>query len=127
MKAESLSALVFRSPDPARLAAFYREHLGIPFEEHAHGPIRGHQEAWFEGVHLAVLPSATAEHALAPTFRVRDLDAWIAHLATSDLVPTHAPIVLDDDMRVVSFRDVDGNVFRLIDVGARADTIDGRS
>jgi hypothetical protein len=35
MNVESVSAVLFYSPDPARLAHFYRANLGIPFERQA--------------------------------------------------------------------------------------------
>jgi glyoxylase I family protein len=119
MKIESLSALVFRSDDPERLAGFYREHLGIPFAPHSHGNTPAHQEAWLEGIHCAVLKRTKEEHQLAPTFRVGALDAYIKRLASTD-VPLLRPVIqLDENMRVASFRDIDGNTFNLIQLSAR--------
>jgi glyoxylase I family protein len=117
MKIESLSALVFRSDDPERLARFYREHLGIPFALQGHGTMPGHQEAWFEGIHFAVLKRTQLEAQLAPTFRVSNLDACIEQLARKGVQPLRAPLQLDENMRVSSFRDSDGNTFNLIELG----------
>lgn len=55
MKIESVSALLFYSAEPARLAEFYRMYLGIPFELDRHGAMREHLEADLGDVHLAVL------------------------------------------------------------------------
>jgi glyoxylase I family protein len=118
MKVESLSALVFRSEDPERLAEFYREHLGIPFAPHSHGQMPAHQEASFDGIHFAVLKRTKEEHELAPTFRVRGLDACIERLASTGVPLLRPPIQLDHGLRVASFRDIDGNTFNLIEPGA---------
>jgi hypothetical protein len=55
MPVESVSAVLFYSSQPSRLADFYRNHLGIPFELDRHGSIREHLEADVGNVHLAVL------------------------------------------------------------------------
>jgi glyoxylase I family protein len=119
MKIESLSALVFRSDDPERLAAFYREHLGIPFAPHAHGKTLAHQEAWFEGLHFAVLKRTREEPHLAPSFRVRALDGCVEQLVGKGVSLLRPSMQLDEGMRVASFRDIDGNTFNLIDLGER--------
>lgn len=119
MKIESLSALVFRSDDPERLARFYREHLGIPFAPHSHGSTAEHREAWLDGIHCAILRRTSEEHQLAPTFRVPALDECIKELASVGVPPLRSPIQLDEQMRVASFCDVDGNTFNLIEFIAR--------
>jgi predicted enzyme related to lactoylglutathione lyase len=117
MKIESLSALVFRSDDPERLAGFYREHLGIPFASHGHGKMPEHQEGWFKGIHFAVLKRTQEEPQLAPTFRVRRLESYIERLASMGVPLLRPPLPLDENMRVASFRDIDGNLFNLIELG----------
>jgi predicted enzyme related to lactoylglutathione lyase len=119
MTVEFLSALVFFSPAPEPLAAFYRTHLGIPFEHHGHGPIRDHLEADLGGVHMAVLKGRAPARdggGVAPTFRVEDLDAAVGRLRASDVHPTRKILELGDGKRVATYRDPDGNTFSLIEV-----------
>jgi len=119
MKAESLSAVVYHSPQPERLAAFYKEHLGIPFEPGQHGPMRTHLETWFEGTHFAILKGAarSGEGGVSPTFRVKGLERFVAALAEAGVPLKHPIADLGEGKRLASFRDVDGNVFSLIDLG----------
>jgi hypothetical protein len=122
MPIESLSALVYSSKQPTRLAEFYRLHLGIPFATHDHGPVREHLEATVAGTHFAVLPhddpSKERGTGVAPTFRVRGLEAFAEDLRKQGVAPLHAVLELGEGRRVVSFRDPDENVFRLIDFGS---------
>ncbi len=124
MHVDSLSALVYSSPDPERLATFYREHLGIPFEHQAHGPIRDHLEAWLggeagRGIHFAIMkgkgPSAE-RGALAPTFRVGDLDRAMKAFEQGQVRQVRGAFDLGEGKRLASYADVDGNVFSLIEV-----------
>jgi predicted enzyme related to lactoylglutathione lyase len=119
MQAESLSAVVYHSPEPERLADFYRRHIGIPFEHGHHGPMRDHLEAFFGGMHFAILkgPVRDGDGAVSPTFRVKGLDRFIGALAEDGVQPKHKVADLGEGKRLVSFRDVDGNVFSLIDLG----------
>ena len=119
MKAESLSAVVYHSPEPERLADFYRRHLGIPFEHGHHGPMRDHLEAFLEGTHFAILkgPVREEEGGVSPTFRVKGIERFVEALQNDGFAPKHRIADLGDGKRLVSFRDVDGNVFSLIDLG----------
>ena len=121
MNVESVSAIVFFSPDPERLAAFYRTQLGIPLAQEAHGPMRHHHEADLGDVHVAVLkgraPGGPDAGGVAPTFRVRNIDACIADLTASGVPPTRKIMELGDGKRLATFRDPDGNAFHLIDLG----------
>jgi catechol 2,3-dioxygenase-like lactoylglutathione lyase family enzyme len=115
-----LSAVVYHSPNPERLADFYRRHLGIPFEHGHHGPMRDHLEAWFEGTHFAVLKGPVREAeggGVSPTFRVKGIERFIEALAEDGVRPKHKVADLGEGKRLVSFRDLDGNVFSLIDLG----------
>jgi hypothetical protein len=122
MPIESLSALVYSSKEPTRLAQFYRQHLGIPFAPQGHGPMREHLEAMVAGTHFAVLPhdgpGKERGTGLAPTFRVKGLEAFAEELRKQGVPPLHPLLDLGEGMRVLSFRDPDENVFRLIEFGA---------
>jgi predicted enzyme related to lactoylglutathione lyase len=124
MHARALSALVFYSPDPERLGAFYRERLGIPFEHQGHGPIRVHLEAWLGtaesgGIHFAILKGAGPageKGAIAPTFRVEDLARSVAELEQAGTRRVRPIFDLGEGKRLASYADPDGNVFSLIEV-----------
>ncbi len=124
VNAQSLSALVYYSPDPDRLANFYRDHVGIPFTHEGHGPIRDHLEAWLggqpgQGVHLAILKGKAHEGdrgALAPTFKVADLDQSVASMKAGGVKQVRPIFDIGEGKRLASFADVDGNVFSFIEV-----------
>ncbi len=124
MTAHALTGVVLYSPDPERLARFYREAIGIPFAPSTHGgAIREHNEGMFGGVHFAIwrtteehAPARGGRGALVPVFRVDDVGAWADRLAARD-VPMVYPIVeLGEGKRVATFADPDGNAFRLIQI-----------
>ena len=120
MNVESLSAVVFFSPNPVRLADFYRTHLGIPLEHESHGPMKDHIEGWLGGVHVAVLKGRGPGEqggGVAPTFRVRGLDGFVAALEGAGVAPMRKVADLGEGKRLASFRDPDGNAFSLIDLG----------
>jgi predicted enzyme related to lactoylglutathione lyase len=119
MKTESVSAVLFYSSEPARLAKFYSTHLGIPLELDRHGAIREHFEADLGDVHLAVLKRGDSDArggAVSPTFRVQGLDAFVKMLRDEGIEPLRSVLDLGEGKRIASFRDPDGNVFNLIEI-----------
>ncbi len=120
MDVQALSAVVFASREPERLAGFYRQHLGIPFEHHEHGPMRNHLEAQLADIHFAVLrgaPASPTATGVSPTFRVRGLDRFVEDLRQAGVTQIHKIVELGEGKRLVSFRDPDENRFSLIDLG----------
>jgi len=117
MRIQSVSAVLFYSSEPARLATFYATHLGIPFEVDRHGTIAEHLEADLGNVHLAVLqgrgPDARGG-GVSPTFRVHGLDAFVKALRDGGTEPLRPTWELGDGKRVASFHDPDGNVFGMM-------------
>ena len=126
MNVMSVSAVTITSNDPERLAGFYSRCLGIPLEQASHGPMKHHFEGWLGapdrgGVHVAVLKGRSGRPdagGTAPTFRVREIDACVNELAAEGIAPAHPIAELGEGKRLVSFRDPDGNMFRLIDIGS---------
>jgi predicted enzyme related to lactoylglutathione lyase len=119
MPVESVSAILFYSSEPARLARFYSTHLGIPFELDRHGAIREHMEADIGDVHLAVLKGRGPDShggGVSPTFRVEGLDAFVKALRDAGTEPLRPVLELDQGKRVASFLDPDGNMFNLIEI-----------
>jgi predicted enzyme related to lactoylglutathione lyase len=119
MPVESVSAILFYSSEPERLARFYSTHLGIPFELDRHGAIREHLEADIGDVHLAVLKGRGPDSqggGVSPTFRVGGLDAFVKALRDAAAVPLRPVLDLGQGKRVASFLDPDGNTFNLIEI-----------
>jgi predicted enzyme related to lactoylglutathione lyase len=120
-KSPSLSALTMHSADPARLAGFYRDAVGLPLAPHRHGTLAEHHEAFVHGIHFAVWKAG--EHVggpFVPVFLVEDLDEATARLQAGAVPVLHKPLDLGEGKRVVTFRDPDGNAFRLIEIATPA-------
>jgi hypothetical protein len=120
MRIHSLSAVIFTSADPDRLAAFYNEHLGLGFARRAHGPTADHHEARIGDMRFAILPDTTSQAGasrVSPTFLVNGLDDFRSALIGAG-IEERAPVrSLGDRKRLASFKDIDGNGFQLIDLG----------
>jgi predicted enzyme related to lactoylglutathione lyase len=115
----SLSALTFQSTNPERLAAFYRDAVGLPLAPDQHGAIGTHYECDVQGIHFAVLKSSDRLGGpVVPVFRIGDLEAAAARVAALGATALHEPMDLGDGMRVVTFRDPEGNGFRMIEIKA---------
>ena len=79
-----IGGVFFKARDPKALAAWYREHLGVPVEEgQTYGALAsgaaGEQTVW------SAFPTDTAYFGPGPSpfmvnYRVRDLDAMLAQL-----------------------------------------------
>lgn len=121
MLAMSLSAVTFQSQDPARLAEFYRDKVGLPLRLDRHGAVAPHHEGDLGNIHLAVLPaSGKAGGPIVPVFRVRNLAASVAQLCGQGVEQVLKPLSLGEGMTVAGFKDPDGNVFRLIEFAAES-------
>jgi predicted enzyme related to lactoylglutathione lyase len=107
------------SSNPAALAAFYANALGIPFALHEHGTVGPHFEAFHCGNHFAIWrPNATNPAAsLVPSFRVADLTQMEAQVTQAGAERLHKPIDLGEGKRLISFADPDRRQFRLIQLG----------
>lgn len=119
MLAMTLSALTFQSEDPARLAEFYRDKVGLPLRLDRHGTVAPHHEGDLGNIHFAVLPAALKSGGpIVPVFRVRNLAASLADLCGQGVEQVLKPLSLGEGMTVAAFKDPDGNVFRLIEFSA---------
>jgi predicted enzyme related to lactoylglutathione lyase len=125
MHANGLAGLILYSPEPQRLADFYRETLGIPFEPSTHGgAIKAHNEALWNHTHFAIWgvsehhapdgAAAKLRNAMVPTFVVDDVDAYAAWLKARGVPSVGKLIELGEGKRLGTFLDPDGNQFRLI-------------
>jgi len=120
---QSVTGMIYYSPDPERLAGFYGELFGIQLEQASHGTLARHLEGQFAGVHFAFWDSRQghapgAGPAMVPVFRTGQLDAAERELLARGAVRLHKPVALGEGKRVVGFLDPDGRPFRLIEVGS---------
>lgn len=126
MPIDAIAAVLLISPDPARLARFYLDVVGLPFEGEQHDVTPYHYGCDIGGVHLAIHPAEgwpgreTAD-ARSPViaFRTDDVER-LAQRLTEHAVRYSGP--LDHGWAsVVSFRDPDGNHIEVLKMSAPAD------
>lgn len=112
MKTKGLGALILYSPNPERLAKFYRDVIGIPFELQTHGRIREHYECSYHNIHFAILKRNSVEVTctIVPSFRVDDIAGFVKE---KNLEMLHPVIDLGKDSFISTIKDVDGNMIRL--------------
>lgn len=125
---EYLSAVLLTSPEPRRLAAFYRDVLGLPLEEERHDPEPAHWGCELGDVHFAIHP-AKGEGSGAPhegasvravhvAFFVFDLRALVERLEAEHGVSCLYPITpLGSSSLATAVRDPDGNEVELTEMG----------
>jgi catechol 2,3-dioxygenase-like lactoylglutathione lyase family enzyme len=117
---ERVTAILLISPDPAALAAFYRNTLGLPLEDEEHPGVPLHYGCDVGGVHLAIHASAGFTGVPA-----RDAHSPVLVLGTSSVravaerlsasgVPTVGPTDHGFGL-IVSFRDPDGNLVEVLE------------
>ncbi len=76
-----LGGLIFESPNPDKLASFYKELFGIPFELRSHGGLYEHWECDFYNVHFAILKANEMfdGNLVIPSFIVDDIEKLLAN------------------------------------------------
>jgi len=118
MNANKLVGLIMMSPDPERLADYYREVLGLPFAMEQHGTLREHIECEANGIHFAILKKAQVQPGsnLTPSFVVENLPAFLDSLRSRGITPLHPIIHIGDGKSVSTLADPDGNTIRLIQI-----------
>jgi predicted enzyme related to lactoylglutathione lyase len=117
--ADSLSAVLLVSGDPARLAAFYREALGVPLKDEAHGDTDPHFGCSFGGLHFAIHPTSNFEQVGEPrtgsvtlAFNIPDAEAAAAAIQAAGHRVEYAPKDLGWCV-MTAVRDPDGNYIEL--------------
>lgn len=112
-KVKGLSGLILASPDPDRLASFYKTVLGIPMTLSSHGGFDEHWECDFNRVHFAILErggSSGQTAPIVPSFFVDNIDAFIRDHQLSLSQPV---LELGGGALVGEINDPDGNPVRL--------------
>jgi predicted enzyme related to lactoylglutathione lyase len=120
MATSFLTGIVMFSQAPERLAAFYRDTLGIPFELVQHGKLAEHIECEFNNIHFAILKKAqiNAKSNIIPSFAVNDLKSFLDELSQQGIEPLHPIIDIGEGKFVSTISDLDGNAIRLIQLSA---------
>jgi predicted enzyme related to lactoylglutathione lyase len=85
-KIQFLSAIILVSKEPARLANFYRDVIGIPLEDEEHGETEKHYGCELGDLHFAIHPLSNFEgtgHSTGSVklaFTVFDMDGFVQKL-----------------------------------------------
>jgi catechol 2,3-dioxygenase-like lactoylglutathione lyase family enzyme len=122
---EFLSAVLLTSRQPDRLAAFYRDVLGLPLHEERHDSEPSHWGCELGDVHFAIHPAedAAADDARGPgpihlAFWVFDLESFVRRLENFHGVRCRYPIQdLGSSSLVTAITDPDGNEVELTQMG----------
>jgi predicted enzyme related to lactoylglutathione lyase len=118
-----LSGIILTSTDPARLAHFYRDVLGVPLTTEQHGDSAPHWACELGDIHFAI--HAAADHPAEPTgagaiklaFMVFDLNALVASLSERGVALCYPPEDFGEESRITAIHDPDGNLIELTELG----------
>ena len=120
---EFLSAVLLYSRQPDRMAAFYRDVLGVPLREERHGDDPAHWGCELGDVHFAIHPAedgaeTTTRGPVRLAFWVFDLKSFIEYLDKEHGVSTLSPILdLGESSLITVVADPDGNEIELTQMG----------
>ena len=113
-KAQNVAGIVLHSAEPERLARFYNESLGLGLAPAEHGTVGQHFEGMVGHTHLALWKQTGRFGIFVPVFRVADVERAAAALVARGVEALHKPLDIGEGKRVATFRDPDGNAFRVI-------------
>jgi predicted enzyme related to lactoylglutathione lyase len=118
---EFLSGVLVVSKDPKRLAAFYRDQLGVPLEEEQHDDTLPHWGATLGEIHFAIHPvedfpdGRSGVGAVKLAFTVFDLRKRIAALEAAGIALLYPP--KDTGFFwTTAIQDPDGNLVELVEL-----------
>ena len=129
MAVNFLSAVLIVSDDAPRLAAWYRDVLGLPLvpEQHGGGGEAEHFGCFVRGVHLAVHPTEnysfaaeTGRGAVRLAFDVDDLAVFEAGLADHDVEWVFHAVDLGWST-MLALRDPEGNMIEVLEMTSAGD------
>jgi predicted enzyme related to lactoylglutathione lyase len=123
-RVEFLSAVLLTSRQPDRLAAFYRDVLGVPLREERHGSDPAHWGCELGDVHFAIHPAHVdgdgggGRGPVRLAFWVFDLRSFVARLEREHGVSVVSPIEdLGESSLLTVVADPDGNEVELTQMG----------
>lgn len=113
MKAKDLGGLILTSPNPKRLATFYREVIGVPLELQSHGNTPEHWECTYSNIHFAIIPEREEDskgNTVVPSFVVDNIEEFVNNHGLGIVDPI---MDLGESGYVAAVQDVDNNTIRL--------------
>ncbi|HEY6538040.1 MAG TPA: VOC family protein [Candidatus Dormibacteraeota bacterium] len=118
-RVEFLSAVLLTSREPDRLAAFYRDLLGIPLKAERHGESEQHWGCELGDVHFAIHPSSDrpGPGPIRLAFWVFDLEAFADRLEQAGTKCRYPIQQLGEGSLVTAVEDPDGNEVELTQMG----------
>ena len=132
---EFLSAVLIVSEHPARLAEFYREVVGVPLKDEAHGTSRAHYGCNLGDLHFAIHPLESfpdRRHgvgAVKLALNVFDLNALVERLESKGVRPLYPPhdtgffistAINDPDGNYIEFTQMCDEWFKLLEERRRS-------
>jgi predicted enzyme related to lactoylglutathione lyase len=132
---EFLSAVLIVSENPARLAEFYREVVGVPLKDETHGTSRAHYGCNLGDLHFAIHPLESfpdRRHgvgAVKLALNVFDLHALVEKLESKGVRPLYPPqdtgffistAIIDPDGNYIEFTQMCDEWFRLLEERRRS-------
>lgn len=118
------SAVLLVSRNPERLAAFYKDVLGVPLEDEQHGNTAKHYGCEMGDLHFAIHPIENFDNeelgtgAVKLAFEIFDMDGFEAHLKSKGVTPLYPPKQMGP-MLITALRDPDGNHVEFTQLGER--------
>ncbi|HVC38374.1 MAG TPA: VOC family protein [Candidatus Dormibacteraeota bacterium] len=115
---EFLAAVLIVSPDPGRLAAFYRDGLGLPLRAEEHGA-EPHWGCELGDVHFAIHPGEPGAGRSPVRFAlwVFDLASYVAGLQRKEIPCLYPVENLGEGSWITAVQDPDGNEVELTQMG----------
>ncbi len=117
-----LSAVLLVSKNPERLATFYRDVLGIPLDEEEHDGDVKHYGCELGDLHFAIHPTENFSSkpgigSVKLAFEIFDMDGFLEHLRTHDVIPLYPPKPLGTSL-ITALTDPDGNEIEFTQLSA---------
>jgi predicted enzyme related to lactoylglutathione lyase len=121
-----MSAVILLTADPAKLATFYRDALGVPLEhdQHAPGSAPPHFECQLGDVHFAIHPRESSDEdekkpgRVKFAFAVFDLPTILERLRKYETRPLYPPVDRGFAL-MTAIIDPDGNQVELTQLSSR--------
>ncbi|MBO0774984.1 MAG: VOC family protein [Actinobacteria bacterium] len=119
-----ISGVILVSRQPERMAAFYRDVLGLPLAGERHGDTQPHWGCELGDVHFAIHPAedypedpASGPGPVKLAFMVFDLPGMVAWLDECGVALCYSPADLGTGSQITAVRDPDGNLVELTQLG----------
>ena len=123
-KIEFLSAILLVSRHPERLAAFYRDIVGLPLEDEKHGDTAPHYGCELGDLHFAIHPVENFEGggygtgSIKLAFTVFDMEAFVARVEKAGVKLAYKP--KDTGFaKMTALSDPDGNYIEFTQLSDR--------